>query len=154
FNEPHVGRAAVTVLERAGYAVELAGGVCCGRALISKGFLPQARDLARSALPRLAARVADGTPILGLEPSCLLTLADEWPELVPGEAARRVAAAAELADVWLARQGPRLPLPSRPGRYLLHTHCHQRALRGPAGSAAALRLLPGADVAVLDAGCC
>jgi Fe-S oxidoreductase len=154
FNEPQVGRAAVRVLERAGYTVELAGGVCCGRALISKGYLPAARDLARAALPRLAARIADGTPILGLEPSCLLTLADEWPELVPGEAARRVAAAAELADVWLARQVPRLTLPSRQGRFLLHTHCHQKALRGPAGSATALRLLPGADVAVLDAGCC
>ena len=53
---------------------------------------------------RLAKRVDDGTPILGLEPSCLLTLADEWPDLMPGSDARRVAAAADLADGWLAKQ--------------------------------------------------
>ena len=158
FNEPRIGQSAVCVLEAAGFRVELASGICCGRALISKGFLTEARDLARAAIPRLARRVADGTPILGLEPSCLLTLADEWPELEPGEAARQVAAAAELADAWLARQigagSAILHLPRRPGRYLLQGHCHQKALRGAGGSAAGLRLLGGADVAVLDAGCC
>src|SRR5262249_27754572 len=60
FNEPNVGCAAVRVLEAAGCRVEL-GGICCGRALISKGYLPQARELARRALPELARRVADGT---------------------------------------------------------------------------------------------
>ena len=86
FQEPQIGRAAVELLERAGYAVELAG-VCCGRAMISKGFLADARDLARRSLARLDRFAAAGVPILGLEPSCLLTLADEWPELVPGPAA-------------------------------------------------------------------
>jgi FAD/FMN-containing dehydrogenase/Fe-S oxidoreductase len=158
YNEPEIGRAAVRVLERAGYAVELAGQTCCGRAMISKGFLTEARDLARAQVPALAERVADGTPILGLEPSCLLTLADEWPELVPGPEARRVAAAAELADVWLAQQVTagkcRLPMGRQPGQCLLHGHCHQKALRGAGGSAAALRLVPGLEVTVLDAGCC
>src|SRR5205085_8045651 len=117
FQEPHIGRAAVELLERAGYSVELAG-VCCGRAMISKGFLTAARDLVRQALPKLAAAAAEGVPILGLEPSCLLTLTDEWPELVPGPAAKRVAAAAELAEAWVARQvregGLTIPIPPRP----------------------------------------
>ncbi|MBX9624363.1 MAG: 4Fe-4S dicluster domain-containing protein, partial [Gemmataceae bacterium] len=157
YQEPNIGRAAVTLLERAGYAVELAG-VCCGRAMISKGFLADARRLARDGIAKLDRYAAAGVPILGLEPSCLLTLADEWPELVPGPAARRVAAAAELADGWLARQardgGLSLDLPALDGKALLHAHCHQKALVGAGGSADALRLAPGLGVTVLDAGCC
>jgi Fe-S oxidoreductase len=158
FNEPTVGRAAVEVLERAGYAVELADPVCCGRALISKGYLREARALARAQLPALAERVADGTPILGLEPSCVLTLADEWPELVPGPEANRVAAAVRLADDWLAERlaagEAELPLRSEATACVFHGHCHQRALVGVKGSASLLERVPGMAVATLDAGCC
>jgi FAD/FMN-containing dehydrogenase/Fe-S oxidoreductase len=158
FEEPQIGQAAVRILERAGHRIELAGGICCGRALISKGFLREARELARVGLPQMDRKLADGMPLLGFEPSCLLTIVDEWPELVPGPIARRVAAAAELADHWLARQAKDGQLPIRwqqkPAKFLLHGHCHQKALRGTAGSAAALRLLDGADVTVLDSGCC
>jgi Fe-S oxidoreductase len=140
YQEPHIGRSAVTLLERAGYRVELAG-VCCGRAMISKGFLTAARQMARSG-----------------EPSCLVTLGGAWPELVPGPDARRVAAAAELAEAWVARQAAagRFPVefPRLSAKALLHGHCHQKALVGAGGSAAALRLVGGLDVAVLDAGCC
>lgn len=126
--------------------------------MISKGFLADARRLARDGIAKLDRYAAAGVPILGLEPSCLLTLADEWPELVPGPAARRVAAAAELADGWLARQvrdnGLSLDLPAAGGKALLHAHCHQKALVGPGGSADALRLVHGLDMTVLDAGCC
>jgi Fe-S oxidoreductase len=78
--------------------------------------------------------------------------------LVPGPAAKRVAAAAELADGWLARQvrDNELPLDVPPfvGKALLHPHCHQKALVGSKGTADALRLVRGLDVTVLDAGCC
>src|SRR5207302_3895601 len=158
FNEPEIGRAAVRVLERAGYAVELAGLTCCGRTMISKGFLKEARDLVLAQLPRLARRLADGTPLLGLEPSCLLTLADEWTELVPGPDTRAVADAAHLADGWLAgevrAERASLPLSPRLQECVLHGHCHQKALVGSGGSAALLRLVPGLQVDVLDAGCC
>jgi Fe-S oxidoreductase len=157
YHEPAIGQAAVQVLERAGCSVELAGLVCCGRPMISKGFLTEAKELVVQQLPALARRVRDGTPILGLEPSCLLTLADDWPELVPGVEAERVAAAAHLADSWLERRlatGPSLPLSPRPGRCLLHVHCHQKALVGTAESAALLRRIPQLEVQVLDAGCC
>jgi FAD/FMN-containing dehydrogenase/Fe-S oxidoreductase len=157
FQEPSIGRAAVTLLERAGYAVELAG-VCCGRAMLSKGFLTDARRLARDGIAKLDRFAAAGVPILGLEPSCILSLADEWPELVPGPAAKRVAAAAELADGWLARQvrdnGLSLDVAPRPGAAVLHPHCHQKALVGPKGTVEALKLAGGLDVTVLDAGCC
>src|SRR5205823_10492349 len=106
----------------------------------------------------LARRVADVTPLLGLEPSCLLTLADEWPELVPGADARHVAGAARLADAWLAEQVKAgrcaLKLKESPDKVLVHGHCHQKALVGVGGTAAALRLVPGLEVIVLDTGCC
>jgi Fe-S oxidoreductase len=158
FNEPEIGRAAVQVLERAGYRVELAGLICCGRAMISKGMLTTARDLIQTQALDLARRVADGIPLLGLEPSCLLTLADEWPELVPSPETQRIAAAAELAEAWLARAVQaghcELPLVPQARRCVVHGHCHQKALRGVGGTASALRLIPGLDVKVLDTGCC
>ncbi|HSQ55906.1 MAG TPA: FAD-linked oxidase C-terminal domain-containing protein [Gemmata sp.] len=157
FQEPGIGQAAVTLLERVGYEVELAS-ICCGRAMISKGFLTDARRLAQEGIARLDSYAAAGIPILGLEPSCILTLADEWPELVPGSAAKRVAAAAEMADSWLGRQvrenGVSLELAPRNGKVLFHAHCHQKALVGPKGSAEALRMVPGTDLTVLDVGCC
>jgi Fe-S oxidoreductase len=95
---------------------------------------------------------------LGLEPSCLLALADEWPELLPSPATRAVAAACHLADGWLARQvaagGIDLTFWPRREKCLVHGHCHQKALVGTAGTAAALALVSGLDVTVLDAGCC
>jgi FAD/FMN-containing dehydrogenase/Fe-S oxidoreductase len=158
YHEPQIGRAAVQVLEAAGCSVELVNPICCGRALLSKGFLKEARGLAQAQLPPLARRVADGTPILGLEPSCVLTLSDEWPELVPSAAAREVAAAVHLADHWLADEAragrTTLSLNQGAQKVLFHGHCHQKALCGVKGSAAALRLVPSSDVKVLDAGCC
>jgi Fe-S oxidoreductase len=163
FNEPHIGKAAVSVLEAANYGIELAGLTCCGRTLISKGFLDEARNLIQAQAPRLAARIADGKPILGLEPSCLLTLVDEWPELVPGPATELIANSAHLADGWLAdriRRGDcELPLtahhsPLTTHQALLHGHCHQKALVGTTGTASLLKLIPGLDVRVLDTGCC
>lgn len=164
FNEPAIGQAAVRVLEAAGVGVELAGLACCGRTLISKGYLAEARSLIQEQAPRLAARLAEGTPILGMEPSCLLTLVDEWPELVPGPATALIARSAHLADAWLAQQvcdgRTRLRLSTeysvlgtqRPA--LLHGHCHQKALVGTQGTASLLKLIPGLEVRVLDTGCC
>jgi FAD/FMN-containing dehydrogenase/Fe-S oxidoreductase len=177
YYEPYIGRAAVRVLERAGYTVELAELTCCCRPMISKGMLETTRDLVQAQLPRLARRIADGTPILGLEPSCLFSLKDEWPELVAGEDSKRVAAAAELAESWLVKQvqagrcdvrfgnqesGVRsqgsgvtgLGTSDSSVRCLLHGHCHQKALEGVAGTVAALKLVPGLQVTALDAGCC
>jgi Fe-S oxidoreductase len=158
FNEPSVGRAAVRVLERAGYAVELANLTCCGRPMLSKGFLRESKALVQAQAPALAGRGADGAPLLALEPSCFSALADDWTELLPGPATKQVATACHLADGWLAKQvdSGRCELSLRPGKgaCLLHGHCHQKALVGAGGSAAALRLVAGMAVTVLDAGCC
>ena len=106
----------------------------------------------------MAKRVADGTPILGLEPSCILTLSDEWPELVPGEDANRVATSVHLADEWLGKKLAanecKLSLIETGEKCLFHGHCHQKALVGVKGSVTALGQVPGLAVKVLDTGCC
>jgi Fe-S oxidoreductase len=158
FNEPEIGRAAVRVLEQAGYSVVLAGLTCCGRPLISKGLLREARTLVQREIGPLARRLENGTPLLGLEPSCALTLADEWPELLPNSETKQVAAAIDLAEDWLAKevQAGRCQLAFTPKheRCVLHGHCHQKALRGMQDTAAALHLVPGLNVSVLDTACC
>ena len=88
---PSVGRAAVRVLEAAGYRVELAGLACCGRPAISKGLLTLGRDLARENVARLVGHARAGTPIVGCEPSCLLTLVDEYRDFRIGPDADLVA---------------------------------------------------------------
>jgi Fe-S oxidoreductase/FAD/FMN-containing dehydrogenase len=156
YNTPAVGRAAVRVLEAAGYRVELAGLPCCGRPAISKGLLGLGRDLARDNVARLAAHARRGTPIVGCEPSCLLTLVDEYRDFRIGPDADLVAASSRLVDAFVADvdRVPELPLKPRPGRVLLHGHCQQKALVGTAGTVAALRRIPGLEVQELDSGCC
>jgi FAD/FMN-containing dehydrogenase/Fe-S oxidoreductase len=159
FNEPEIGKSAVAILDRLGVGVELVNPICCGRALISKGFLKEAQALAAAQLPELARRVEGGIPILGMEPSCVLTLMDEWPELVPGPEAEKVAGAVQLAEVWVGEKLRERGLTeatksSEVEKCLFHGHCHQRALCGVRGTTQALEQVLGLDVQTLDAGCC
>ncbi|HEV3136476.1 MAG TPA: FAD-linked oxidase C-terminal domain-containing protein, partial [Pirellulales bacterium] len=152
--EPGVNRAAVQVLESAGYEVHLAGLECCGRTLVSKGFLADGQELARTNVERLLPWAKRGVPIVGCEPSCLLMLVDEYPDLVPGDAARAVAAQAALVDTHLVQAKVQLRLRSHPQKILLHGHCHQKALVGAQDTQAALAMIPGAEVQLVDSGCC
>ncbi|WP_419193183.1 FAD-binding and (Fe-S)-binding domain-containing protein [Kolteria novifilia] len=158
-HEPSVGQAAVELLERAGYQVSLAK-VCCGRTMISKGFLNDAKQLARQGIDRLLPSAESGLPILGLEPSCLLTLEDEWRDLVPGDEATLVASRISLVETWLAEQARRgdssLPTPATESteRLLVHGHCHQKAAGEFDASVRALELLGNAKPTVLNTGCC
>ena len=115
-----------------------------------------ARAHARWNVERLAPRVAQGAVVVGLEPSCLLTLRDEYVELCATPEARAVAGASFLLEEFLLRErGRGLTLAWRPGprRALLHGHCHQKALVGTAPTTAALRWA-GFDVSEVDSGCC
>jgi Fe-S oxidoreductase len=152
--EPGVNRSAVQVLEAAGHEVHLAGLPCCGRTLASKGFLTEAQDLARANIMRLLPWAERGVPIVGCEPSCLLMLVDEYPELVPSDAARLVAAHAVLVDSHLVRANIALPLRPHPGKIVLHGHCHQKALVGTKETQAALAMIPQTQVQLVDSGCC
>ncbi|MGY0489895.1 FAD-binding and (Fe-S)-binding domain-containing protein [Streptomyces sp. WG-D5] len=159
YTDPAVGRAAVELLERAGWNVQLESGGCCGRAAFSKGLLDQAKDQARGLVHRLAA-TGDG-PIVGCEPSCLLTLRDEHRALLPGDPAvadvsGRVKQLEELLTEAIDDGRLRLREDAWPAgrRILFHGHCHQKAEVGTAATVALLNRIPGADVVELDAGCC
>ena len=161
YTEPGIGRTAIELLERAGFEVQLAGDVCCGRALISKGLLREAKAAHAHLLDRLGAAALAGTPIVGCEPSCVLALKDELPALAAGDArAAAVARAATLVEPLIVQAiddgaltlRPDSPLAGR--RILLHPHCHQKAASAVAPTVALLERIPGADVQVLDAGCC
>ncbi|MFI7613633.1 FAD-binding and (Fe-S)-binding domain-containing protein [Nonomuraea terrae] len=156
FSEPAIGRAAVELLERAGYRVRLESEGCCGRSSISKGLLDQARTMAEAMVTRLAASDA---PIVGLEPSCLLTLKDEYAALLPGDPrVRQVAARARLVPELLSEaidDGSLVLGDALRGRtILLHGHCHEKAVTGTAATRGLLSRIPGAEVTEIDAGCC
>ncbi len=161
FTEPSAGRAAIELLELAGWRVRFEDAGCCGRASLSKGLVHQARQMAAGMAGRLGEAAARGVPIVGVEPSCLLTLRDEYPALLPGDpGAGTVAAATRLPEELLleAITAGRLILPQRNAlsgrRVLFHGHCHQKALAGTAATMGLLRSIPGADVIEVDAGCC
>jgi Fe-S oxidoreductase len=161
FTEPAIGRAAVELLERAGYRVRLQAAGCCGRASLSKGLLDQAQRMARAMVDRLAADAARGTPIAGVEPSCLLTLRDEYLALLPGDPrAEAIAARARLVPDLLveALDAGWLHLRADSAlagkRIVFHGHCHEKAGVGTEATRALLERIPGAEVAELDAGCC
>ena len=161
FTEPEIGRAAIELLEMAGWEVRLADDVCCGRALISKGLLDRARARHAELIARLAPAALAGTPIVGCEPSCVFTLKHELVALGganPG--AHAIAHQARMVDDLLAQaidDGSLTPDPNATvtgRRILFHGHCHQKAANATAGSVALLQRLPGATLDVLDAGCC
>ncbi len=158
YNYPQVGRAALELLEAAGCRVELANARCCGRPMISKGFLDQTASNARYNVDLLHAYAEQGIPIIGCEPSCLLTFRDEYPELLNDEKSRRVAAASYLIDEFLMmlQEAGELDIKFRdkPKKVLFHGHCHQKALAGTGSSMGALRLPPGYEVELVNAGCC
>ena len=157
--EPQVNRSAVTLLEQAGYRVELANLWCCGRPLISKGLLEPARKLAQRNLGILSEYVARGWTILGAEPSCLLTLSHEYPDIFPSHAADQVRAHTHLLDVWLSErwsQGEVSELHFTPHAQtaLLHGHCQQKALIGTQETKRMLQNVPDLLVKEVDSGCC
>jgi Fe-S oxidoreductase len=161
--EPDNVMAAVQVLRAAGYAVHAARGrggraPCCGRTNLTSGHTEAARAKAQALLAVLQPFAERGIAIVGLEPSCLLTLRDEYLVMQLGEPARVLARQALLFEEFIVRESdagrfaPRFRAPSRPLR--VHGHCHQKAFGLMDGVLAALRLLPGADVSAIEGSCC
>ena len=156
YNVPEIAQAAVEVLEAAGYRVVLVDRECCGRPLISKGMLAEAREHAAWNVARLAPYARRGVSIVGLEPSCLLTLRDETVDLVRTDDARAVARQSFLFEEFLLRERARglvLAFDGNGRKALLHGHCHQKALVGTAPTVGALRWA-GFAVEEVDSGCC
>jgi Fe-S oxidoreductase len=159
YNTPHLGRDAVEILERAGFRVVLVDKKCCGRPIISKGLLDQARVNASHNIAVLKPWAKQGVPIVGVEPSCILTLKEDYRDLLPGPDADMVASQVRTIDEFLAQltqEGklPYAPAKGHPREYLLHGHCHQKSLVGTGPTLAVLRGIPGAQVSEIDSGCC
>jgi Fe-S oxidoreductase len=161
--EPENARAAIRVLEAAGYQVVVAGEesgppLCCGRTFLAAGLVEQARTEARRLLETLKPHLADGLPIIGLEPSCLMTLRDEIDALLPGEAAL-LAGKAMLFEEFLVREHAagraRLALKSlSQAKALVHGHCHQKAFDAFKPTLALLKQIPGLEVQAIESSCC
>ncbi len=158
FNYPAIGQAAVQVLEALGHEVVHAGYSCCGRPMISKGLLPGAKQKARDVVERLLPLAMENIPIVGLEPSCILTIKDEYRTLIPGEATEQVAAQCMTIDEFLAREVKagafQLPFRARQRQVWVHAHCYQKADGGSSPTLEVLRAIPGLEVREIDSGCC
>jgi len=162
--EPENARAAERVLTRAGYRVttpEPGCGrpLCCGRTFLGAGLIDEAKNEARRMLDALKPAIAAGTPIIGLEPACLLTLRDEFASILPGAETAALAKQAQLFEEFVASERSEgrfnLQLPPMPGASaLLHGHCHQKAFGSAAHAAKALELIPELKVETFDSTCC
>ncbi|MEO8675094.1 MAG: FAD-linked oxidase C-terminal domain-containing protein, partial [Casimicrobiaceae bacterium] len=167
--EPENAHAALAVLKAGGYSVAVARAaandaeparpLCCGRTFLAAGLVDEAKREARRMIAALAPHVERGAWIVGLEPSCLLSMRDEFLVMGLGDAARRLGEKALLIEEFLAREHRdgrlRLPLVALPEtRALLHGHCHQKAFDALAPARTALQLIPGLAVDVVESSCC
>ncbi|HMA31062.1 MAG TPA: heterodisulfide reductase-related iron-sulfur binding cluster, partial [Casimicrobiaceae bacterium] len=167
--EPANARAALDVLGAAGYRVDVARpaqgdaepsrALCCGRTWLAHGLVDQAKREARRVVDALAPQVLRGATVVGLEPSCLLSLRDEFLVMGLPEAAKRIGEQAMLIEEFLVREHDegRLalalePLPEK--RALVHAHCHQKAFDAASATHAMLRLVPGLVVEPIESSCC
>jgi FAD/FMN-containing dehydrogenase/Fe-S oxidoreductase len=160
--EPENARAAVRVLEAANYRVHVAQPefgerpLCCGRTFLTAGLVDEARREARRVLQALRPWVEFGVPVVGLEPSCLYTLRDEYPGLLPETKA--LAANALLFEEFLAAEldAGRFALPLKPlaAQALVHGHCHQKAFGAMGAVEKVLRVVPELKVSLLESSCC
>lgn len=162
YQEAEIGLAFARLLMRLGYEVEIPRHVESGRAAISKGCLKLAKKYAIKNVNFLKDKVSAVTPLVGIEPSCILSFRDEYPDLVPKEmrnVAQRLGRNALLFDEFLMREIAAGHISandfkSDPVEIWLHGHCHQKALVGVDKTAQVLRLLSGATVHVIPSGCC
>ncbi len=162
--EPRIPRAALRVLARAGYKVQPAQPdsgrpLCCGRTYLAAGMIDKARAEAQRTLDALMPHVRAGRPILGLEPSCLLTLRDEFLTLLPGEESKALSENALLFEEFVARELSEgrfaLPTDGMTGETVhVHGHCHQKAAGVMGSMDKVLAALEGLEVNHIESACC
>jgi FAD/FMN-containing dehydrogenase/Fe-S oxidoreductase len=163
--EPENARAAVAVLQSAGYTVHLPGvdkssrPLCCGRTFLAHGLVDEARREARRMLDTLLPYIERGVSVVGLEPSCMLGLRDEYLSVLPGAETAELDLNAFLFEEFILREidADRLDLKLKPlpqKKALLHGHCHQKAFGVMGDVERALRLVPELDVTTIESSCC
>jgi FAD/FMN-containing dehydrogenase/Fe-S oxidoreductase len=152
YQRPEVGEGAVRLFAAAGARIHLPEVVCCGRPMLSEGLVDEARKNAGRNLDLLMPLVERDVPLVGLEPSCILTLRDDYRKLLPDdERVEKLARATRLFEEAMLELDAELPL-GEGAPVLLHGHCHQKALVGTGPTERVLGL--AADVEVVDSGCC
>lgn len=162
YNEAVIGRQAVELLTRLGYRVCWPDHRESGRAAISKGMLDRARDLAQHNVQAFAGKASADRPVVGIEPSAILSFRDEYPRLLRGEwaeRARRLAPHVLTIEEFLAREAQQGRIDgncfhSATCHVLLHGHCHQKALSELGSTALLLSLPENYTVEVIPSGCC
>jgi Fe-S oxidoreductase len=165
--EPEIAEAAIAVLVAGGYCVKLARpaaddpepgrSLCCGRTYLSMGMVDKARAEARRVLAALKPAIEAGEPIIGLEPSCLLSMRDEFYGLGLGEDIGRLNKNLYLFEEFIAREsqrGKKLPLRGGGAKAHVHGHCHQKAFGVMKSVRKTLALVPGLEFELIEAGCC
>ncbi|MFQ3623824.1 MAG: FAD-linked oxidase C-terminal domain-containing protein, partial [Acetobacteraceae bacterium] len=159
--EPENLRDAARVLRAAGFRVAAASAagrpLCCGRTYLAAGLVDRARAEARRTLAVLVPHARAGRPVIGLEPSCLLTLRDEWLSLGLGDDAGMIADHALLFEEFIDRNGARFaavlkPLAGR--RAIVHGHCHSKAFGAFPAVIRALKTIPDLSVTPIESSCC
>jgi FAD/FMN-containing dehydrogenase/Fe-S oxidoreductase len=152
--EPENLRAALKVLAAAGYRAVIpkpdGRPLCCGRTWLAVGLVEKAREEAS----RMIRHLSGDLPIIGLEPSCLMTLRDEFRSLLPGAATDRFAERALLLSEFIVREKPSLALRAMPGTARVHGHCHQKAFGAFPDALAMLRLIPKMSAQPIASSCC
>ena len=162
YNDTPVGIAAVELLERLGYSVEIPEHVESGRAAMSKGLLRQAKSLANKNVNLLAPKISEATPLIGIEPSAILSFRDEYPQLVDSElrqSASELSGKVLMIDEFVGKLIERDELNSKQfvgGEKIirLHGHCHQKALASLKPTIQMLQLPSGYRVRLIPSGCC
>lgn len=155
---PQVGKAAVKVLEALGFEVIVADTACCGRPLISKGLLDDAKDLAIANVATLAPYAQKGIPIVGTEPSCVSVLLDELKDLCRDQRAAIIATQAKSIETFVAEELGKRPdaLTFKDGGspLLYHGHCHQKAMIGTGDAVTILGRCTHGQANEINSGCC
>lgn len=156
FNEPRIGIAAQKLLEKLGFQVIISGWQCCGRTLISKGFLADAKKYAEQLVSKLLPYAEENLPIVGLEPSCISALRDDFEGLLGyGNAAmRKVKERAFFFDEFLYLSQKKIPLKRDSEHVLFHNHCHQKSLGCLKEGLELLKQIPQLSVNEIATGCC
>lgn len=153
--QPEVGRAAVEVLEQAGFQVEVPREkVCCGRPLFDYGYLDTAKRWLRHVLQTMRPAIESGSPLVVLEPSCAATFRDELVNLFPNnEDAKRLRSQTLLLSEFLEQKAPQYRIPRMQRQAVLHGHCHHKAVMGMDAERKVLQKM-GLEVNAPDSGCC
>lgn len=160
--EAELGLTFAKLLMKLGYRVEIPQHVESGRAAISKGCLKLAKQYAEENVQLLKHHIHDEVPLVGIEPSCILSFRDEYPDLVSPEMrddAKKLGKSCLLFDEFIVREAKEGRIKMNAFKELdaviyLHGHCHQKSLIGVGKCAEMLRLIPGAKVNVIPSGCC